>query len=336
MEPYNNMYNEDPNETNGQKLFLYMYIVNVAIAYISGYFLPKLLLEVYDSEVKRATCENFPFPPLFCIVTVLASVYIFALYLADMYYYWYNWNSYEVFKGLKVIVMTIPVMLCVLFNMYDTLASMCNTRAPCFQLLSSFFRNMLFRRECLVRLLTLTIVFLILSVFPTLLLFFAHPMNTFTLLVIHVALFYIETIIGMLGIKQASESKRSNILLSVLAIVVVIIVYVIFMWFYHVLFLRSLIKNLAFDIFSKYIPSVVIAVFGYMSLIQKGIFSKTKKEDRHEKLWLKLGELLSISDDRLNTFDEEKKEKIMKLRNLCRQPLANNNQGEPPQLTQAR
>ena len=107
------------------------------------------------------------------------------------------------------------------------------------------------------------------------------------------------------------------------------IVYISVMWFYQFLFLRNLNNNLAFDIIIKYVPSVGIAAFGY--LIQKGTFSKTKKEDKNEKLWLKLGELLNISDDDLNELDKAKKEKIMKLRNLCGQPLANNNQGEQDQ-----
>ena len=39
-------------------------------------------------------------------------------------------------------------------------------------------------------------------VFPTLLLLFAHPMNTFSLIVIHVALFYTETMAGVLFMEQ--------------------------------------------------------------------------------------------------------------------------------------
>ena len=258
MEPYNYMYNEDPNETNGQILFFCMYIVNAVIAYVFGCLLYKLLLERYDSEVKRT--KRFPFPPLFRTVTFLASVYIVAIYLADIGYYIYNWNSPNVFfihVYLKMIVMIIPAVVFITVEIFSNI------------------------KFC-VGLLTFAIVLLILSVFPTLLLFFAHPMNTFTLLVTHIALFYIETIIGMLVIKQCYNQGRGRCTgqaCKVLAIVAVFIAYISFMWFYLILFLRSLIKNLAFDIFSKHIPSVVIAVFGYMSLIQKGIFSNKDKEN---------------------------------------------------------
>ena len=314
MEHYNwDESNKDPNERLGQKLFLCMYMVNAVIAYVFGYFLYQLLLEVYDSEVGRD--KDFSFPPQFFTVTFLAVVYIIALYLTDIIYYgynyWYNWNDYNGFIVLKVMAIPIPVITFLIVECFSN-------------------------SKVLVGLLTLAIVLLILNVFPTLLLFFAHPLNTFTLLVIHVALFYTETITGMLVIKQCckrehnqgsstEQPKRSNNLPSmahnrqenegeykrtcntnrvVLAIGVVIIiglVYIIAMWFYQILFLRSLINNVAFKYFIKYIPGVVIAVFGYMYLVQKGTFSDKKKEDENEKGRQKSEEPSSISDDHSDT-----------------------------------
>ena len=100
-------------------------------------------------------------------------------------------------------------------------------------------------------------------------------------------------------------------------------VYISVMWFFQLLFLRNFNNNLAFDIIIKYVPSVGIAAFGY--LIQKGTFSNTKKEDKNEKLWLKLGELLNIPGDQLNTLDDDtKKQEIAKLRSIFGQSLANN------------
>ena len=82
------------------------------------------------------------------------------------------------------------------------------------------------------------------------------------------------------------------------------------MWFYQFLFLRNLSNNLTFDIIIKYVPSVGIAAFGY--LIQKGTFSQ--KEDKNEKLWLKLGELLNTTDDGHKETDITKHQKIAKLK----------------------
>ena len=211
VEPYN--YHEsskDPNEALGQKLFLYMYIVNAVIAGIFGIFLYRLLLEVYDSAIKRK--KNFfedRFRVQFFTVTLMAGVYFSALYLTDMGYYFHNWDNPNVFIVLKMVFMTMPFMgwvllILVYYCKSDTLRS--NTKALCLR--QSSFLNTISRhwsniiRVVLVCLLTHEIVLIILSVFPTLLLLFAHPMNTFALLVIHVALFYTETIAGILVIER--------------------------------------------------------------------------------------------------------------------------------------
>ena len=364
-----------------------MYIVNALTTYFFGIFLYRLLLKVYDSEVERE--KNFPFRVQFFTVTLLASVYLGAIYLTDMGYYYHNWDNRNVFIVLKMIFITIPFMgwvllITVYYCKSDTLRS--NTKALCLRrtsflvTISGHWRNI--SRVVLVGLLTHEIVLIILSIFPTLLLLFAQPTNTFALLVIHIALFYTETITGMLVIErlnksmciqkllhkcrsrkrehnkegfteQACKSKRYNKLLSMAqntreneggeieynsfinGVVLLIgvapmfiglgFVYISVMWFYQFLFLRNLNNNLAFDIIIKYVPSVGIAAFGY--LIQKGTFSKAKKEDKNEKLWLKLGELLNIPEDQMNTLDDDvKKQEIAKLRIIFGQPLVNNDQ----------
>ena len=256
MEPFNyHGSNKDPNEALGQELFLWMYIVNTIIAYVIGISLYRLLLKVYDSEVERD--QDFLFLVQFLTVT---GIHFIALYFIDMVYYIYNWNNCNVFIVLKVVFMTIPVMVYVLF-----IAVKCDIS-----------------RKALVG---LTIVLLILSVSPTLLLFFAHPLNTFTLLVTHIALFYFETKTGMLVLNKCECCKCKRVMLPIGVVLMLILVYVIVMWFYQILFLRSLINDLAFEIFTKYIPGVVIAVFGYryMYLIQQGTFFNKKKEDKKEE-----------------------------------------------------
>ena len=331
MEPYNyHESNKDPNEELGQSLFYWMYLVKAPIAYIIGIFLYLELLEVYDSKVGRD--KDFPFQ----FFTLLASVYIGALYLTDMVYYcYYNWNNRNVFIDLKMTVMTIPVMFYVLFIVVKyathTCTCMSNTTVPCLRRLSSLNEiSSNIRIKALVGLLTLAIVLFLLNVFPTLLLFFAHPMNTLALLVIHVALFYAETMAGMLVIKrlnkcecckrdhhQGSSTEQSTcntngvmlaiwVVLALIGLVIIVIVYTIAMCFYHILFLRSLINNLAYNIFIKYIPGAGIAVFGYKYL---KTFSNKKKEEENEKLRLKLEVLLNISEDHL--------------KKLRRRPLAN-------------
>ena len=385
VEPYNYYEsNKEPNEALGQKLFLYMYIVNAAIAYVFSIFLYRLLLKVYDSEVERE--KNFfddPFRVQFFTVTLLASVYFCALYLTDMGYYFYNWNNRNVFIVMKMVFITMPFMgwvlliavyYCKSHTPWSNTKKLLCTKALCNKELctkiSRHRSNII--RVVLVGLLTHAIVLIILSIFPTLLLLFAHPMNTFALLVIHVALFYTETIAGILVIERlkknmwiqdkcqhtqgpgeeghkllapgeslTTRTNEDNSIINGIVILIGVVpmliglgfVYVSVMWFYQFLFLRNLSNNLAFDIIIKYVPSVGIAAFGY--LIQKGTFSKTKKEDKNEKLWLKLGELLNIPKDQLNTIDEPKKQEIAKLRSIFGQQLANNDQ-QPSQQTEPR
>ena len=64
--------------------------------------------------------------------------------------------------------------------------------------------------------------------------------------------------------------------------------YVSVICFYQFLFLRNLSSNnLGVDIIIKYLPNIAIGAFEFV--IKKGTFAK---EDKHEKYWLKLGELL--------------------------------------------
>ena len=81
-------------------------------------------------------------------------------------------------------------------------------------------------------------------------------------------------------------------------------VYFSVIMFYQFLFLRNLSSNnLGVDIIIKYLPSIAIGAFGFV--IRKGTPSK---EDKHEKYWLKLGELLNITDH--GKLDNAKQEKL--------------------------
>ena len=133
MEPYNyHKSNKEPNEKLGQELFLYMYIVNAVTTYFFGIFLYRILLKAYDSEVERE--KNFPFRVQFFTVTLLASVYLGAIYLTDMGYYFHNWDNRNVFIVLKMIFITIPfigwvLLIAVYYCKSKTLRS--NTKALC-------------------------------------------------------------------------------------------------------------------------------------------------------------------------------------------------------------
>ena len=429
VEPYNyHKSNKDPNELLGQKLFLYMYVTNAVVALIVGIFiLLPLLFRVYDRAAKRNN-KFFSDPTrvqLFT-VTLLASIYISAVYIADMYYYikisYKYFNLFLILKLLfEVLVLVLLLFFYIVFNIIHVRC--CHTEGKDYK---TVFAQI--SRIAVIVPLTLAIVSVMLIIFPTLLLLFAHPMNTFSLIVIHVALFYTETMAGVLFIDQvytckpactigerlckeclnyctrtdtssttytrlqspstctkttenielditksgndtdagATESGNNtdtratksgnntdtratrhssdttepgntpyyNVALLLLGVIGMFflggVVYLSVMCFYQFLFLRNLSNNLAFDIIIKYIPSVGIAAFGY--LIRKGAFSNEKKEDKYEKLWRKLGELLNIPKKQLDTLDDAKKQEISKLRSIFGQLLANNDQ-QPRQET---
>ena len=144
----------------------------------------------------------------------MAGVYFGALYLTDMGYYFHNWDNPNVFIVLKMVFITMPfigwiLLIAVYYCKSDTLRRsivdvLCLQPLTFLDRISYNLRNI--SRVVLVGLLTHEIVLIILSIFPTLLLLFAHPMNTFALLAIHVALFYTETIMGTLVIEQLCKN----------------------------------------------------------------------------------------------------------------------------------
>ena len=180
--------NKDPNEALGQHLFLYMYIVNTLTTYFFGIFLYRLLLKVYDSEIKgknTSSMTHFKFSSL---------QLLFWQVLTDMGYYIYNWNNLNVFTYLKVVFITM------LFMGWVLLITVYYCKSD--KLRSNIIRLVLVGLHVL----THETVLIILSIFPTLLLLFSQLSNTFALLVIHVALLYTETIAGVLVIEQLNKN----------------------------------------------------------------------------------------------------------------------------------
>ena len=200
--------NKDPNELIGQTLFVYMYVTNAVVALIVGIFILPLLLKVYDRAAKKNDkfFRNSTRVQLF-MVTLLASVYIGAVYIADMYYYikisYKYFNLFLILKLLfEVLVLVILLFWCfyIVFNITRCYRTEGEDRKTALARISQI---------AVVVPLTLTLILVMLSIFPTLLLLFAHPMNTFSLIVIHVALFYTETMAGVLFMDQLYMYKQA-------------------------------------------------------------------------------------------------------------------------------
>ena len=208
-----------------------------------------------------------------------------------------------------------------------------------------------------VKVLSLALILLSLSVFPTLLLLFAHPENTFALIVIHVALFYTETMIGVYIIERLNRRHTTNrngyielkdvpddntvnhqtgteegqpgtgvMLFQLISgssalIIVLISIYFALIGLYQFLIVRNASSNVAFDMVIQYVPSIAIGALGFF-------VSKTNNQEtmnsKNAKRWLQLGELLDTdtSKDDSNKkmdLDENKKNQIKCLQKVFKQ-----------------
>ena len=207
MEPYNyHESNKDPNELIGQTLFVYMYVTNAVVALIVGIFILPLLLKVYDCAAKKNDkfFRDSTRVQLF-MVTPLASVHIGAVYIADMYYYikisYKYFNLFLILKLLFEVLVLVILLIGVFYIVFKIVRCYHTGGEDCQTVLARISQT------AVIVPLTLALILVMLSIFPTLLLLFAHLMNTFSLIVIHVALFYTETMAGVLFMDQLYTYK---------------------------------------------------------------------------------------------------------------------------------
>ena len=174
-----------------------------------------------------------------------------------------------------------------------------------------------------------------LSLPPTILLLFAYPINSSALLALHIAIFYCATMVLAVYFtkihkwitKHHSMTTKictccdkdsdwvlacihlgwfGHIFLGLIVLVALPITYICIMFFYQFVVARSNTDDISLNGLSLYIPSVVIAVFGFV--IKKGAFEqataeeKKKKEEQMliaqaQKIWTVLGQCLEDNDD---------------------------------------
>ena len=153
-----------------------------------------------------------------------------------------------------------------------------------------------------------------LSFVPTFLLLFAYPISSSALLVLHIAIFYCtivllavyfsilhKWIIKHHQIVSKIVKKKKNedghvwtikacinvgwlvyIVIGLIVIALLPLTYTCILFFYQFVITRSNTTNIASNGISLYIPSLVIAVFGF--LVNKGAFERrTNKEEEEER-----------------------------------------------------
>ena len=178
------------------------------------------------------------------------------------------------------------------------------------------------------------------SIPPTILLLFAYPIDSSALLALHIAIFYCATMVLAVYFTKIHKwitehysvvtgedhpnkgEDRSNeggdhpkacimtfiylgwfahIFLGLVVLVALPITYICIMFFYQFVVARSNTNDISLNGLSLYIPSVVIAIFGFV--IKKGAFEqdtaekKKKKEEQRliaqaQKIWTVVGHRL--------------------------------------------
>ena len=140
---------------------------------------------------------------------------------------------------------------------------------------------------------------IVLSFVPTVLLLFAYPISSSALLVLHIAIFYCTIILlavyfsivhkWIAKLKQETiqtirVTKLGCMMIGLILLFLLISTYVCILFFYQFAITRSNTTNVSLNGITLYIPSLVIAVFGF--LVKKGAFEQHEIEERKAKQML--------------------------------------------------
>ena len=155
---------------------------------------------------------------------------------------------------------------------------------------------------------------IMLSFVPTFLLLFAFPISSSALLVLHIAIFYCTIILLAVyfsivhrkitkhhqTVSKIVKKKNEHacvqaiklkaiinfgwfvyIVIGLIVIALLPLTYICILFFYQFVITRSNTTNIASNRISLYIPSLVIAVFGF--LVKKGAFERRTNKEKEEK-----------------------------------------------------
>ena len=219
-----------------------MYSINALISLSLSIMLLPTVLEKYDKKMIHQEGKFFEEDPVrvqWLTAALLAGAYLFAVFVTDIYFLSVNVKSFNLFILLKLLFSVVPLFFVVILS----ICYCCKNHTKCYTAFSkcgivvkkcgtafikcdtTFFNCdttaiafIHFRKITLVGTVWLAIYLLSLSIVPTVLLLCAYPMNTFALIVIHVALIYTETKVGTLVFMQlhkmncmCCESRTTNV-----------------------------------------------------------------------------------------------------------------------------
>ena len=220
MEPYT--VSEFNFEHSENVFFVIMYLLNAVISLLFGLC---LLLPFMNSKMdqltennKSANLRDNPILIKLSVAAILAFLYILASTIKIIVQLTRNHNVFIVTRLIYHLLVLGIFNGYIAYTMFKEIRkkqdqnNQNNTCCTCMSIFRKFIDyckkhdNIILFSS--VNILSLALILLSLSVFPTLLLLFAHPENTFALIVIHIALFYTETVIGAYVIERLYRFTR--------------------------------------------------------------------------------------------------------------------------------
>ena len=260
-----------------------------------------------DSESQNSVADNnidnYNYKPLFMAGSAISFIYSASSISIGGHQAISRFplNEFEYMKMIFLFVLVVWLTVIAVFFTY-----MYNTNSKLIKKVVTFF--------CALSLAVFT-ANIMLSFVPTFLLFFAFPISSSALLVLHIAIFYCTIILlavyfsivhkwitkphkMVFKIVKKKKNKHADlqtiikaaidfcwfvyIIIGLLVIALLPLTYICILFFYQFVITRSNTTNVSSNGISLYIPSLVIAVFGF--LVKKGAFERrTNKEEEEER-----------------------------------------------------
>ena len=279
---------------------------------------------MHTSSTAEEESDNYHYKPIFASVLIISFMYSLTS-ISIAFYHWPN-NEFEWMKtSFLVVLLAWLVILDVLQAVYYR----------CIKEDSSKYYMKIVLAFLAVLSLGALATDIMLSIPPTILLLFAYPIDSSALIALHIAIFYCATMVlavyftkvhkwitkhykmtmKILKICKVKEDNPdpcavttvvfigwcAHIFLGLVVLVALPITYVCIIFFYQFVVARSNTSDISLNGLPLYIPSVVIAMFGFV--IKKGAFKqdaakkKKKKEEQMliaqaQKIWTVVGHRL--------------------------------------------
>ena len=277
VEPYTNEVLYDKNLQVGMIIFIIVYLLSIIFIIYLLLFLTPSMLKEYVHKFNEDEILESPHQVQLVVLFLLALFYIPVIIGTDIFQLALNPN---VFAIVKLVLSLFIIIMCFVY------CGCCGCCCPSYN--NSECNYPCWRFFLVATLLSFTFL-LSLDMIPTILLLFIFPVESFALIMIHVALLYAETMAGTLIVhyfrRQINEScdcectcKMFGLTFcSVFTSMLMICAYFSIVFFFQLLILRNVNDNEVFSLIISYLPSVIIIVFG--TILRKGIFPTEKKSE---------------------------------------------------------